>query len=205
MRSDVPGVRLGVSVKGEDALVVASVMAAGVGDVGVSGAAERTGDEVADASHRVGLVPGAHLLLVFAECDVADIMLTVFDAPVLAGVPGEVTRAGQARGQAGDAVDDLLAGPRAVRGPGVTADPQDLGRVRPVDPGRWRGADGTPLAAAVAGIFFGPGQVREPGVRVGQGGGDGLEQRRLVRLYRACFTLLLLPVVACQTVQRGRI
>jgi hypothetical protein len=49
-------------------------MAAGVGDVGVSGAAERTGDEVADASHRVGLVPGAHLLLVFAECDVADII-----------------------------------------------------------------------------------------------------------------------------------
>src|SRR5437764_5839849 len=42
------GVRLGVSVKGQDALVVASVVAAGVGDVGVSGAAECAGDEVAD-------------------------------------------------------------------------------------------------------------------------------------------------------------
>jgi hypothetical protein len=47
----------GVSVEGEDALVVAAVPAAGVGDVGVPGVPERAGDQVADGCEGRGLVP----------------------------------------------------------------------------------------------------------------------------------------------------
>jgi hypothetical protein len=48
-----------VSVEGEDALVVAAVVAAGVGDVGEPGAAESVGYQVADGGVGIGLVPGA--------------------------------------------------------------------------------------------------------------------------------------------------
>ena len=57
----------GVSVQGEDALVVAGMPAAGVGDVGVSGVPERAGDQVADGREGRGLVPGADFLPVLAE------------------------------------------------------------------------------------------------------------------------------------------
>jgi hypothetical protein len=56
---------LEVSVEGEDALVVAAVVAAGGGDVGVSFPAERADDEVADAGMGVRLAPGAGFLGVF--------------------------------------------------------------------------------------------------------------------------------------------
>jgi hypothetical protein len=48
-----------VPVEGKDALVVAAVVAAGVGDVGEPGAAEGAGDQVADGGIGIGLVPGA--------------------------------------------------------------------------------------------------------------------------------------------------
>jgi hypothetical protein len=64
----------GVSVEGEDALVVAAVVAAGVGDVGEPGVPEGAGDQVADSGVGTGLVPGADLLGVFAEGDVPDIL-----------------------------------------------------------------------------------------------------------------------------------
>jgi len=47
----------GVSLKGEDALVVAAVVEAGVGDVGEPGTAESASDQVADGSVGIGLVP----------------------------------------------------------------------------------------------------------------------------------------------------
>ena len=50
-----------VSVEGEDALVVAAVPAAGMGDVGVPGMPERAGDQVAYGGEGVRLVPGADL------------------------------------------------------------------------------------------------------------------------------------------------
>ena len=56
-----------VSVEGEDALVVASVVAAGVGHVGEPLPAECAGDEVADGGAGVRLVPGADALVVFTE------------------------------------------------------------------------------------------------------------------------------------------
>jgi hypothetical protein len=67
----------GVSVESEGALVVAAVIAAGMGDVGVSLPAECAHDEVADGGVGVRLVPGAGFLGVFPECDVADIMLLI--------------------------------------------------------------------------------------------------------------------------------
>jgi hypothetical protein len=82
-------------------------------------------------------------------------MLTVLDGPVLAGVEGQVAGPGQADGQAGDAVGDLLVRPRAAGGAAVAADAQDLGGVRPVDAVRGGGADAAPLAAAVPVAFFG--------------------------------------------------
>jgi hypothetical protein len=114
-------------------VVVGAVVAAGGGDVGVSFPAECSHDEVADAGAGVGLAAGACFLCVLPERDIADVMLPVFDGPVLACVDGEVAGAGEIGGQAGDAVGDLLAGPRAAGGAGVAADAQDLGGVRPVD------------------------------------------------------------------------
>jgi hypothetical protein len=63
----------GVSVEGEDALVVAAVVAAGVGDGGESCVAEGAGDQVAESGVGIGLVPGGDLLGVFMGGDVADI------------------------------------------------------------------------------------------------------------------------------------
>jgi len=109
-------------------------------------------------------------------------MLPVFDGPVPARVDGEVAGSGEIGGQAGDAVGDLLAGPRAAGGAGVAADAQDLGRAGPVDAVGGGGADGALLAAAVAFSLVGPGGVRELGVGAGQPGGDGVQEGRLVRL-----------------------
>jgi len=63
-----------VSVKSEDALVVAAVVATGVGGVGEPSAAESAGVQVADGGVGVGLVPGADLLEVFGECLVAHVV-----------------------------------------------------------------------------------------------------------------------------------
>jgi hypothetical protein len=49
----------GVAVEGEDALVVAGVVAAGVGNAGIPGVAEGADDEIADGGIGMGLVPGA--------------------------------------------------------------------------------------------------------------------------------------------------
>jgi hypothetical protein len=75
-----------VSVEGEYALVVAAVVAAGVGDVGEPGAAECACDQVADGGAGIGLVPGADPLEIFGECLVSDVVRTVFNGPVAAGV-----------------------------------------------------------------------------------------------------------------------
>ena len=144
-----------------------------MGDVGEPGVAEGAGDQVADGGVGVGLVPGADLLEVFAEGVVPDVVLAVFDGPVVAGVDGQVAGAGQVCGQAGDAVGDLLVRPGAVGGAGVAADAQDLGGVRPGDAVGGGGADAAPFAAAVPFALFGPGGVREVGVRAGQGLRDG--------------------------------
>jgi hypothetical protein len=71
MCSYASGVGLEVSVEGEDALVVAAVVAAGGGDVGVPFPAECADDEVADAGMGVRLAAGAGFLCVLPECDVA--------------------------------------------------------------------------------------------------------------------------------------
>jgi hypothetical protein len=173
---------LEVSVEGEDALVFAAVVAAGGGDVGVSFPAECAGDEIADAGVRVRLAAGAGLLGVFPECDVADVMLLVFDCPVISCVGGEVPWPGEVCGEAGDGVGDLLAFPGAAGRPGVAADAQDLGGVRPVDPVGGGGADGALLPAAVTFALVGPGGVCEFGVGAGELGGDGVQEGRLVRL-----------------------
>ena len=68
---------LGVSVEGEDAAVVAGVVAAGAGDVGEAVLPGGADDEVADGGGVGGLVAGACLLGVLAEGDVADVVLAV--------------------------------------------------------------------------------------------------------------------------------
>ena len=115
-----------VSVEPENALVVAAVVTTGVGCVGEPGAAEGTDDEVADGSVCIGLVPGADALQILGEGRIPDVILAVLDGPVPAGVDAQVAGSGQVRGQAGDAVGDLLVRPRAVGGPGVAADAEDL-------------------------------------------------------------------------------
>src|SRR5512135_3397710 len=149
MRPGVPDVCLHISVEGEYALVVAAVVAAGVSDIREPGTAECAGDQVADGGIGIGLVPGADLLEILAEGLVPHVMLAVLDGPVAAGVGGQVAGTGQVRGQAGDAVGDLLVRPRAAGGARVAADTQDLGGVRPIDAIGRGGADGPPLAAAV--------------------------------------------------------
>ena len=120
-------------------------------------------------------------------------MLAVLDGPVAAGVGGQVAGTGQVRGQAGDAVGDLLVRPRAAGGARVAADTQDLGGVRPIDAIGRGGADGPPLAAAVPCALFGPGGVREAGVGAGQGLGCGLQQGRLVALDDHQIVRVLIP------------
>ena len=88
-----------VAIEGEDALVVAAVIAAGVGDAGEPGAAESAGDQVADGRVGIGLVPGADTLEIFAGCLVPHVMLTVFDSPVLACAGGEVPWAARSAGR----------------------------------------------------------------------------------------------------------
>src|ERR1700750_1280645 len=78
-----------VCVEGEYALVVAAVVAAGVGDVGEPGVAECACDRVADGGAGIGLVPGADPLEIFGECLVSDVARTVFNGPVAAGVEGQ--------------------------------------------------------------------------------------------------------------------
>jgi len=80
----------GVSVKGEDALVVAAVPAAGVGDVGEPGMPERAGDQVADGCEGRWLVPGADFLLVLAESLFPHIVPAVLDTPAGAGIVCQV-------------------------------------------------------------------------------------------------------------------
>jgi hypothetical protein len=74
-------------------------------------------------------------------------MLPVFDCPGIPCVDGEVAGPGEAGGEAGDAGGDFLALPGSAGGPGVSADAQDLGGVRPVDAVGRGGADAALLAA----------------------------------------------------------
>lgn len=85
------------------------------------------------AHNHVGLVPGAGLLRVLPEPDIADIMLAVFHAPVLPGVGGEVPRLGEGGRQIRDAEREFAVLPGAAGGAGVPADPEDLLRPGPVD------------------------------------------------------------------------
>ena len=71
MLPGVLGVCLGVSVEGEDALVVACVVAAGVSDVREAGLARRADGEVADGGVGGGLAACPCFLGVLAEGDVA--------------------------------------------------------------------------------------------------------------------------------------
>ncbi len=88
-------------------------------DVGEACLAGGADGEVADGGVGGGLAAGPCFLGVLAEGDVADVVLAVFDCPVLAGVNREVAGACQVRGEAGDAVGDLLRRPVAGGGPGV--------------------------------------------------------------------------------------
>ena len=120
------------------------------------------------------------LLEILARCPVAHVVLAVFDGPVVTDVDAQVAGAGQVRGEAGDAIGDLLVRPRAAGGAGVTADAQDLGGVRPAGPVVGGSADEALLAAAVAFAFLDPGGAREVRVRAGEGAGDLVQQARLV-------------------------
>src|SRR5262249_8213755 len=90
----------GVSIEGEDAPLVAGVQAAGVGDVGVAGAAEGAGGRVADGGEGIGLVPGADPLEILGEGLVAHVVLAVLDSPVAAGVDAQVAARCARRGPA---------------------------------------------------------------------------------------------------------
>ena len=83
-------------------LVVACVVAAGLGYVLEAGLACGAGGEVADGGVGNGLAAGSGFLGVLVEGDVADVVLVVLDAPMLAGGDGQV--AGSAR-SAGRLVD----------------------------------------------------------------------------------------------------
>lgn len=72
----------------------AAVPAVGVGDAGEPGAVEDADDQVADRGVGIRLASGADLLEIFAECLVPQVMLAVFDGPVVAGVAGQVAGAG---------------------------------------------------------------------------------------------------------------
>ena len=87
MWPDVPGVCLGVSVEFENSLVVARVVAAGVGYVGESRLAGRADDEVTDGCAVGGQVPGPGFLRVLAEGDVADVVAASGQIRMAANTP----------------------------------------------------------------------------------------------------------------------
>jgi hypothetical protein len=76
------------------------------------------------------------------------------DAPLAADDPGEVLRAGAVRGQAGDGMDDFLAGQRAVGVVAVTTGPGDPADVREVGAGAVGDPDGPADDPAVRAVQF---------------------------------------------------
>jgi hypothetical protein len=92
----------------------------------------------------------------------------VFDGPVGPLVVVEVSGAGEVGGQAGDAEDDLLAGPGAVEAAGVTAQAEDLGRAGEEGVVGGGGADRAALGAPVPTVVLGLGGLGPLGVGAGQ-------------------------------------
>jgi hypothetical protein len=126
----------------------------------------------------LGLVRAADAAGVFPEGDITDIIMH-FYGPVAAQVREQVTGAGLARGQAGDAEDGDGAKEAAVRAVAVALDHEHLPDVREQfgdAPGGRHGLDGADVDAAVAAVC---GSVldgeRFPAQRVGR-----VEQARLV-------------------------
>ena len=162
-------------------MVAVGVQASGVGEVGVSGAAECADDDVAECREVRGGVFGAGLAGVFCEGDVADVVGFVLHGPVVSGVGGEVGGSGLAGGQGGDPVDDFFVVPGLFAGGFAAADDlEDLCGVGEVDAGGVGGADFAAFATAVAGVggvvvAAGGG---EGGVGCGEAGGDGSVQMR---------------------------
>ena len=122
-------VRLGVGwsdfVDGEGVVVVEQV-AAGVGDVGASGEADRADGQVAEGCHRWGCGTGSELGVVFVEGDVTHPVDLIFNAPARPPVVVELSGAGLVGGQADDPEDNLLGLPDTVEFAAVAAQAEDL-------------------------------------------------------------------------------
>ena len=88
-------------------------------------AAEQADREVPEGGHDGGAVSGPDLGVVFPECDVADPVQPVLDAPVSTECVGEFLSAGLVEGQVGDDVDRFGAPPASS---GAASLPGDLQR-----------------------------------------------------------------------------
>lgn len=123
------------------------------GDVGVAEEAEQADRGVAQGGHDLGRGAGAYLGAVFVVGDVAHVVRSILDAPVAAGVRGEVGWVGLLVGQAGDAVDGLLRAGQAAGVADVAVDAEglvDTGEVQACDVGG--DGDGACLVTAVAAV-----------------------------------------------------
>src|SRR5512135_3032510 len=93
------------------------VVASAFGDVQVAGVFEGRGDGRADGGQVDGPAAGAAGGGVFAEGQVADVVMCL-DGPLLADQAGQVAGGGVGAGQGGDGVDGLAGG---LAGGGVLA------------------------------------------------------------------------------------
>ena len=156
------------------------------------------GDGVTDGGH--GPVRAAGAAGVLPEHDITDIMVHL-DGPVAAQVSEQVSRAGLARREAGDAEDGDRAEQLPVRAVAVPLDEEHLLHVRPPgqDPLRRRqGLDGTDVDAAVAPVH-GPGLA---GDRSAQGSASAASNSRgwfspMVKMKKAPAALIFRACPRC--------
>ena len=133
---------------------------------------EQADGQVPECGHDLrafACVSGARVLGVGGVADPADRL----DAPLSPGDPRESGCAGLARVEAGDGVDDFLAGQLAVCVVAVATDPGDPADVREVDPGGVGDPQGAADGPAVGEVQLRPVRLAGP-VRL-----DGVEGRPL--------------------------
>src|ERR1017187_3994188 len=127
------------------------------GDAGYPVQVQDPDDGVADGG--LGLVRAADAAGILPEADITDVLQVYFDGPVAAEVCEQVSGAGLARGQAGDAEDGDGAEELPVRAVTVALDQEHLPDVREQRPdafGGRQGLDDADVDAAVPAVR-GPG------------------------------------------------
>ncbi len=137
------------------------------GDIVGPGQAQHADREIAQARHGLGGPALADLGAVFVKRPVADVMHLVLDRPVTAVQREQAGGAGCGGGQAGDAVEDLLAARRTIEVADLVLDAEDLlsvGELGVADEVRAR-PDAALLQASVAFVIRDVlrGEMRPPG------------------------------------------